>query len=41
MADEHRKRHDMRAQLPEAVFDWLTPLSLGNMSASGYIDNLA
>ena len=27
--------------VPEAVSDWLNPLSLGTMSASAYIDNLA
>ena len=26
---------------PEAVSDWLNPLSLGTMSASAYIDYLA
>ena len=41
MAGEHGKRHTMRAHLLEAVSDWLNPLSLGTMSASGYIENLA
>ena len=41
VADEHGKRHTTRACLPEAVSDWLNPLSLGIMSASGYIENLA
>ena len=27
--------------MPEADTDWLNPLSLGTMSASAYIDNLA
>ena len=27
--------------IPEAAADWLNPLSLGTMSASAYIDNLA
>ena len=29
VADEHGKRHTTRAHLPEAVSDWLNPLSLG------------
>ena len=41
VADEHGKRHTTRAHLPEAVSDWLNRLSLGTMSASGYIENLA
>ncbi len=44
MAGEPGKRHDVRAHYPElaeAVSDWLNPLSLGTMSASAYIDNLA
>ena len=41
VADKHGKRHNTRAHLPEAVSDWLNPLSLGTMSPSGYIDNLA
>ena len=40
VANEHGKRHTTRAHLPEAVSDWLNPLSLGTMSASGYIENL-
>ena len=36
MAGEHGKRHTM----PQAVSDWLTPLSFGTMSASAYIENL-
>ncbi len=35
------KRHALRAHIPEAATDWLNPLSLGTMSASAYIDNLA
>ena len=35
------KRHALRAHIPEAATDWLNPLSLGTMSASGYIGNLA
>ena len=41
MAGEHRKRHAMRVHKPEAVSDRLNPLSLGTMSASAYIQNLA
>ena len=41
MTYEPGKRHDVRAQRPEAVSDWLNPLSLGTMSASAYIENLA
>ena len=35
------KRHDLRTHKQQAVSDWLNPLSLGIMSASGYIANLA
>ena len=35
------KRHALCAQIPEAATDWLNPLSLGTMSASAYIENLA
>ena len=35
------KRHVLRAHIREAATDWLNPLSLGTMSASAYIDNLA
>ena len=38
---EPGKRHALRAHIPEAATDWLNPLSLGTMSASAYIDNLA
>ena len=41
MADEPGKRHDVRAHYAEVVSDWLNPLSLGTMSASVYIENLA
>ena len=41
MADELGKRHDVRAHYTEVVSDWLNPLSLGTMSASAYIENLA
>ncbi len=41
MAGEHGKRHDLRAQIPEAATDCLNPLSLGTKSASAYIKNLA
>ena len=33
--------HSAHAHLPEAISDWLNPLSLGTMSASAYIENLA
>ena len=35
------KSHALRAHIPEAASDWLNPLSLGTMSASAYIGNLA
>ena len=38
---EPGKRHALRAHIPEATTDLLNPLSLGTMSASAYIDNLA
>ena len=38
---EPGKRHALRAHMPEAATDWLKPLSLGTMSASAYIENLA
>ena len=41
MADEHGTRNTMRAHLQEAVSDWLNPLSLGSMSAFGYIENFS
>ena len=43
MAGEHiyRKRHTKREHKPQAVSDRLNPLSLGTMSASAYIENLA
>ena len=41
VTDEHGKRHAARANFPEAVSDWLNPLSLGTMSASGYIENIS
>ena len=41
MVGEHGKRQTMRMHLPEAVSDWLNPLSLGTMSASGNIEHLA
>ena len=36
MAGEPGKRHDVRAHFPEAVSDWLNPLSLGAMSVSAF-----
>ena len=41
VAMEPGKRHALRAHMPEADTDWFSPLSLGTMSASAYIDNLA
>ena len=41
MAGEHRKRHTLCAHKQEDVSGRLNPLSLGTMSASAYIDNLA
>ena len=41
VADEPGKRHALRAHMPEAATDWVNPLSLGTMSASAYIENLA
>ena len=38
---EPGKRHALRAHMPEAATDWFNPLSLGTMSASAYIENLA
>ncbi len=38
---EPGKRHALSAHMPEAATDWLNPLSLGTMSVSAYIDNLA
>ena len=40
-AVEPGKRHALRAHMPEAAIDWLNALSLGTMSASAYIENLA
>ena len=34
-------RHNVRAQQQEGTSDFLNPFSLGTMSASAYIDNLA
>ncbi len=38
---EPGKRHALRAHMQEAATDWLNPISLGTMSASAYIENLA
>ena len=38
---QHRKRLARRAHMPQAVYDWLNPHSLGTMSAFNYIENLA
>ena len=41
MAGQPEKRHNVRAQQQDAASDWLTPLTLGTMSASANIENLA
>ena len=41
MAGEPGKRHYVRAQQQEAAYDWLNMFSLGTMSASAYIGNVA
>ena len=41
VAMEPGKRHALRARMPEAATDRFNPLSLGTMSASAYIENLA
>ena len=41
MVGEPVKRHNVRAYNGQDVFDWLNPLSLGTMSASAYIENVA
>ena len=41
MAGQPEKRHNVRAQQQEAVSDWLNPISLGTMSASDDIENVA
>ena len=41
MAGQPEKRHNVRAHQQEAVADWLNPFSLGTMSASAYIENVA
>ena len=38
---EPGKRHALRAHMPEAATDLVNPLSLGTMSASAYIENVA
>ena len=38
---EPGKRHALHAHMPEAPTDWLNTLSLGTMSPSAYIENLA
>ena len=40
MAGQPEKPHNVRPQQQEAVSDWLTPFSLGTMSASAYIDRV-
>ena len=41
MLGEPVKRHNVHAHNAQDVFDWLNPLSLGTMSASAYIENVA
>ncbi len=41
IAMEPEKRHALRAHMPDAATDWLSPLPLATMSASAYIENLA
>ena len=38
---EPGKSRALRAHMPEAATDWLNLLSLGTMSASAYIENVA
>ena len=41
MTGQPEKRHNVHVQQQEAVSDWLNPFSLGTMSASAYIENVA
>ena len=41
IAGEHRKRHTSHTHKQDAFSDWLSPHSLGTMSAFGCIENLA
>ena len=41
MVGQPEKRHNVRTQQQEAVSDWLNQFSLGTMSASAYIENVA
>ena len=41
MAGEPGKRYNVRAHNAQDVFDLLNPLSLGTMTASAYIENVA
>ena len=41
MTGELGKRHNVRVHNAQDIFDWLNPLSLGTMSASAYIENVA
>ena len=36
---KHGKRHAIRTHKPQAVPDWLNPLSARTMSAFGYTEN--
>ena len=41
MVGEPGKRHNVHAQQQEVLLDWLNQFSLGTMSGSAYIENLA
>ena len=41
MEGEPGKRHNVRTHNAQEDFDWLNPVSLGTMSASAYIENVA
>ena len=41
MAGKPVKRHTMHAHNPQDDSDWMNTLSLGTISASAYIENLA
>ena len=41
MTGQPEKRHNVRAQQQEDVSDWLNTFSLGTISASAYIENVA
>ena len=41
MTGQPEQRHSVRTQQQAAVSDWLNPFSLGTMSASAHIENVA